>query len=106
MPKRRGTEHTTLTETAARVVRELHQLPGIKMIAPGEIKTAGRSKTGRRFITVIYTTAGFELLITGQSVQKVAVHTTGDPTIIIEALKRCKSLHHTTFNERERKPGH
>ena len=56
------------------------------MIAPGVIKK-GAFKGGNRHITVSYTQAGFELIITGQSVQKVAVHTTTDPKMVIDALK-------------------
>ncbi len=74
MTKPRGKEHTTLTETADTVVRELEKISGIKMIAPGEIRT-NRRGAGGRFLTITYTKAGFELLISGQSSQKVAVHT-------------------------------
>lgn len=105
MLKKRGKEHTSLTETAQLVVRELQKLPGIKMIAPGEIRSNARSRTGKRFVTITYTTAGFELLVSGQSVQKVAVHTDGDPKTITATLKESKRLREITFNERERKPG-
>lgn len=91
MPKARGREHTTLTETAKRVVRELHACPGIKMIAPGEINTTSRRKSGKRHLTITKHTAGLQLIITGQSAQKVAVHTE-DPEPIIIALKGAKSL--------------
>lgn len=103
MPKPRGREHSTLTETADLVVRELEKIPGIKMIAPGEIRTNQRS-AGGRFVTVVYTTAGFELLISGQSAQKVAVHTGGNPRPIITTLKTSKKLREFIFKERERKP--
>jgi hypothetical protein len=103
MSKNRGREHSTLTETADLVVRELEKIPGIKMIAPGEIRTNKRS-AGGRFITISYTTAGFELLISGQSSQKVAVHTNIDPHLIIPALKASKKLREFVFKERERKP--
>ena len=105
MPKPRGSEHTSLTETATLVVRELEKIPGIKMIAPGEIRTNARRRGGERFVTATYTPAGFELLISGQSVQKVAVHTTTDPKIIIASLKEAKKLQEVTFKERERKLG-
>lgn len=104
MPKPRGKEHTTLTETAAVVVYELQKISGIKMIAPGEIKTNKRS-AGGRFITITYTTAGFELSISGQSSQKVAVHTNTNPHLITVALKRSKKLREFVFKERVRKPG-
>ena len=105
MPKPRGREHTTLTETAKLVVKELNKLPGIKMIAPGEIKTNSRRGPGKRFITVVKTTAGLELLVSGQSIQKISVHTQGGPNEIFNKLKSCKALKNFEFKERERKPG-
>jgi len=105
MAKTRGKEHTTLTETAEAVVSVLRLLPGIKMIAPGIINQNARGSAGNRFITVVYTKAGFELIITGQGVQKVAVHTESDAKAIVEALKSSKKLRAFTFKERERKPG-
>ena len=104
MPKPRGREHATLTETAQIVVRELEKIPGLKMIAPGEIRTNKRS-TNQRFITVVYTPGGFELLISGQSMQKVAVHTSEKPETIVAVLKQSKKLREFVFKERERKPG-
>lgn len=104
MPKARGREHTSLTETAALVVRELEKLPGIKMIAPGEIRTNQRGTTSR-FVTAAYTNAGFELLISGQGSQKVAVHTTVDPLTVFAKLKASKKLREFIFKERDRKPG-
>ncbi len=105
MPKPRGQSHTTLTETAALVVRVLKRVPGVKMIAPGEIRTTNRRKIGNRHITAVFTTAGFELIITGQSVQKVAVHTERDPAAVFAELQNVKSLGSMTFKQRERKPG-
>ena len=105
MAKNRGKEHTTLTETAEEVVSVLKGLSGIKMIAPGMITTNGR-KSGGRFVTIVYTTAGFELIISGQSVQKVAVHAEKtNLKAIIEVLKSSKRLKNFEFKERERKPG-
>jgi hypothetical protein len=104
MPKPRGREHSTLTETAALVVYELKGIPGIKMIAPGEIRTNKKSASAR-YVTATYTTAGFELLISGQSSQKVAVHTETNPRSIFTALKASKKLQGYIFRERERKPG-
>lgn len=104
MPKPRGREHSTLTETAELVVRELTRIPGIKMIAPGEIRTNKRS-SGTRYVTVAYTNAGMELLISGQSSQRVAVHTTVPPHTIITALKTSKRFQGWVFKERDRKPG-
>ncbi len=105
MPRPRGREHSTLTETATLVVRELEKLPGITMIAPGEIRVGARRRSGVRFITASYTTAGMELLISGQSVQKVSVHTVIDASLIFEQLQKQKKLRHMEFKERERKPG-
>jgi len=104
MSKPRGREHTTLTETANIVVRELEKIPGIKMIAPGEIRTNSRG-AGARFVTASYTSGGFELLISGQSSQKVAVHVVRNPGKIFASLKESKKLREYTFKERDRKPG-
>ncbi len=104
MPKPRGREHTSLTETAATVVYELKRIPGIKMIAPGEIRKNNRSSSGR-FVTVSYTNAGFELSISGQSSQKVSVHTDENAAHIISLLQQQKKLREFVFKERERKPG-
>ena len=103
MAKPRGREHTTLTETASQVVKELYKIPGIKMIAPGEIST-GSKRGGKRFVTLVETTSGCELIITGQSVQKVAVHT-DNVAAILPALKQTKTLQEFTFKQRSRKPG-
>ena len=104
MSKPRGREHSTLTETAEAVVKEVKKLPGVKMIAPGEISTTSRNKSGKRFVTIVYTSAGCELIITGQSAQKVAVHTS-NPENILPELKKAKSLRDFAFKERERMPG-
>ena len=105
MTQKRGSSHTTLTETAQIVVSVLKNLPGVKMIAPGIINTNGRT-SGGRFITIVCTTAGFELIISGQSVQKVAVHAEKtDISRIIENLKTSKRLYSFSFKMRERKPG-
>lgn len=104
MAKPRGKEHTTLTETADTVVRELERIPGIKMIAPGEIRTNKRS-AGTRYVTCTYTVGGFELLISGQSSQKVAVHTVTIARPIFQTLKNSKKLREFVFKERVRKPG-
>lgn len=106
MAQKRGNSHTTLTETAAEIVSILALLPRVKMIAPGIIKTNSRKGAGSRFVTIVYTHAGFELIISGQSVQKVAVHAEkGDVLSIIKALQSHKRLKNFEFKERERKPG-
>lgn len=104
MPKPRGREHSSLTETATVVVYELKKIPGIKMIAPGEIRSNKKSAS-TRYVTAAYTSGGFELLISGQSIQKVAVHTEGNPKEIFKTLKTSKKLQGYIFKERERKPG-
>jgi hypothetical protein len=104
MSKPRGSEHTTLTQTAALVVKELKKISGVKMIAPGEISTSTGSRGGKRYITIVYTTAGCELIITGQSVQNVAVHIE-NPKRIYTNLKNTKTLREFIFKERSRLPG-
>lgn len=105
MAKNRGKEHTTLTETAEEVVSVLKSLSDVKMIAPGIINTNGR-KSGGRFVTIVYNTAGFELIISGQSVQKVAVHAEkANVKGVIEGLVGNKKLKHFEFKKRERLPG-
>lgn len=106
MAKNRGKEHTTLTETAQEVVSVLKLQTGVKMIAPGMIKTTSRKGSGNRFVTVVYTNAGFELIISGQSAQNVAVHTEKRATeAVVEALKTAKKLRNFEFKERTKKPG-
>lgn len=106
MAKNRGKEHTTLTETAEMVVSVLKLMPQIKMIAPGMITVGARGKAGKRFVTVVHMRSGAELIITGQSVQKVAVHA-DEETIarMVETLKTSKKLRNFEIKERERKPG-
>ncbi len=104
MARKRGSSHTTLTETADLVVRELERAGGIKMIAPGVIVA---KRSGARFITVNYTQAGFELIISGTGVQKIAVHVL-EPTAarqLIKKLKTNKNLKQFEWNEREKRPG-
>lgn len=112
--KQRGREHTTLTETAMLVVRELQKLSAtfpLKMIAAGVIERGARGRSGQRFITMVLTDAGFELIVTGQSVQKVAVHVEGDALSaakiskeIFAALQTTKPLRDFDFKLRERRP--
>lgn len=104
MTRKRGSSHTTLTETADIVVRELERAGGIKMIAPGIIDAR---RSGPRFITVVYTSGGFELIISGTGVQKVAVHLNGpaQARILIKELKKNKKLRLFDWNEREKMPG-
>jgi hypothetical protein len=100
---RHGT-HTTLTETAQVVVTALKQQSGVKLIAPGIIDAR---RSGKRHITVVYTTAGFELIISGQGVQKVAVHLSNisGSVTLIRTLKSAKNLKQFAWNERVNKPG-
>lgn len=85
------------------VVSVLERIAGVKMIAPGVIKKSARSSSGR-FVTAVFTTAGMELIITGQSAQKVAVHT-DNAKRVFATLKTNKKLSNFVFKERERKPG-
>ena len=106
MAKPRGKEHTTLTETAEEVVSVLRLQNGVKMIAPGMINTNSRKGAGSRFVTIVYTSAGFELIITGQGAQKVAVHAEKENVkAIVDALKGSKRLKNFEFKQRDRKPG-
>jgi lipid A disaccharide synthetase len=67
------------------------------------IKPASR-RSGTRRLTATFTTAGMELQITGQSAQRISVHT-DHPSRIYEQLKNAKSLDYFAFSARERKPG-
>lgn len=104
MTRKRGSSHTTLTETADIVVRELERAGGIKMIAPGIIDAR---RSGPRFITVVYTSGGFEMIISGTGVQKVAIHMNepAQARILIQELKKNKNLKLFGWNEREKMPG-
>ncbi len=101
----RGGTHTTLTETAALVVTTLEKIPGVSLISPGIISKSS-SKGGKRFVTAVFTNAGMELIISGQGVQKVAVHCSPKDTnrIYIE-LSAHKKLSAFSFNTRDKKPG-
>ena len=105
MTHKRGKSHTTLTETASEVVAVLSRIPGITMIAPGIIKT-NRRNSSQRYVTAVFTTAGMELIITGQSVQKVSVHCNQALALhIFDVLRQHKKLSNIKFKTRERKPG-
>tara|TARA_B100001989_G_C24507489_1_gene448498 strand:+ start:818 stop:1129 length:312 start_codon:yes stop_codon:yes gene_type:complete len=101
MAKQRGRNHTTLTETSKEVVKVLKKIPSIKMIAPGIIDP--KNSGSKRHVTIVYTNAGCELIITGQGAQNVAVHT-DDPMIIKKVLTDAKNLKHFSIKERERRP--
>ncbi len=101
----RGGTHTTLTETAKLVVQILEIIPGVEMISPGII-TQSKSRTGKRYVTGCFTAAGMELIISGQGIQKVAVHCNPDlAPHIFSALSSHKKLSQLTFKTREKKPG-
>lgn len=104
MARKRGSSHTTLTETADLVVRELEKLSGIKMIAPGIIDA---KRSGKRYVTAIYTSGGMSLIISGTGVQKIAVHLVDPKTAltIIATLKNTKALKQFAWGERDKKPG-
>lgn len=100
MKPKRSKEHTTLTESSAEILRILEKIPGIKNISPGIIDA---KRSGDRHVTAVYTTAGMILIISGQGVQKIAVHTHTDPRPIFATLKAHKRLKNYVFHERERK---
>lgn len=102
--KNRGKTHTSLTETAQLVVNELEKLSGIDMIAPGVIESTRGNRTGKRHLTFVRTRPGCELIISGQSVQKVAIHTK-DPAHILEVLGTNKKLREFTIKTRVKIPG-
>ncbi len=101
MPRPRGSEHTTLTETAEEVVKVLKTFPAIKMIAPGIIDP---KRSGKRFVTIVHTTGGFTLIISGTGVQKIAVHLTdiSKRHEVVKALVTHKRLTAFRFNERDK----
>ncbi len=101
----RGGTHSTLTETALIVVKILEKTPGVNMISPGII-TKRTSRDGTRRVIGVFTNAGMELSIAGQSVQRVAVHCNNDiAPHIFNALTLNKKLQTFTFKTRARKPG-
>lgn len=101
----RGGTHTTLTETAEQVVEILETIPGVEMISPGII-TQGKSRSGKRRVTACFTNAGMELIISGQGIQKVAVHCNSDlAPHIFSALSVHKKFILMEFKTREKKPG-
>ncbi len=103
MPRPRGTEHTTLTETAEILVRELKKYPGIKMIAPGIIDA---KRSGKRHITAVYTSTGIRFIVSGTGVQKIAVHLTdvNQSESLISMLKSTKNLTQFVWSTRHRLP--
>jgi hypothetical protein len=101
----RGGTHTTLTETAELVVTVLEKIEGVTLISPGII-TKNSSRGGKRHVTAVYTNAGMELIITGQGVQKIAVHCKSiDTTPIYKSLQSHKKLSLFSFKTRDKKPG-
>ena len=105
MAKLRGGTHTTLTETAQTVIAVIEKIPGVTLVSPGIISQSS-SRSGKRRITGVFTTAGMELIITGQGSQKVAVHCNQDlAPHIFHTLSLHKKLSDFTFKAREKKPG-
>ena len=104
MPKRRGQRHTTLTETARTVVKIVESCAGVKMVAPGEISS---SRANSRRITISHTTSGLQLTISGQGVQRVAVHTDSaeTTTTVAATIRTAKELRGFIIAERSTKPG-
>ncbi len=104
MKKLRGGTHTTLTETATLVVSALDTIPGVTSISPGIIRK--RARAGKRYLTAVYTNAGMELIVSGQSAQKVAVHCNPDlaPHIFSALMQHKKISTVFTCKTRVRKP--
>lgn len=104
MPKPRGRQHTTFTQTARLVARIITKQPGVKMLAPGEIAPT-RSKSQR--ITVTHTKAGLSLTVCGTGIQKLAIHTTSPQaaTELVNTLKSHSALRDFRIAERVRRPG-
>lgn len=102
--KKRGGTHTTLIGAAQLVVREIDRLPEylVKRVSPGVISDPSRS--GSRHLTFIYTNVGIEMLISGDGVQTVSVHT-DHPQQVTTALREARRLKNFAFHERERRPG-
>jgi hypothetical protein len=105
MKNLRGGTHSTLTETAELVITSLEKIPGVTLVSPGIIKQS-KNQSGARRVTAVFTNAGMELLISGQGVQKVAVHCNPDlAPHIFAALATQKKLSLFSFKTRERRPG-
>jgi hypothetical protein len=74
-------------------------------ISPGII-TKSTSRSGKRYVAGAFTNAGMELIISGQSVQKVAVHCNAElAPHIFQTLSQYKKLTDFTFKTRVKKPG-
>lgn len=75
------------------------------MIAPGKISTSSKSRNGQRHCTIVYTTAGFELIVSGQGTQKIAVHVEDKSKLnnIAKYLKQNKALNAFAWKERHSK---
>lgn len=105
MKNLRGGTHTTLTETAELVVKALEGISGVTRISPGIITQNG-GRSGKSYVTASFTNAGLELIITGQGVQKVAVHANPKhASDIFKALSTHKRLSALEFKTRDKKPG-
>lgn len=101
----RGGTHTTLTETATTIVKIIEKIPGVTLISPGVINKS-KNRSGKRRVTGVFTNAGMELIISGQNIQKVAVHC--NPELaphIFNSLSLHKKLQDFIFRTRARKPG-
>ncbi len=74
------------------------------MIAPGEIAT---SRSASRRITIAYTSSGLQLTISGQGIQRVAVHNINQAASsrVAAAITNAKPLRDFIIAEREVRPG-
>jgi hypothetical protein len=105
MKQLRGGTHTTLTETAKSVVQVLEKIGGVSKISPGIITQNG-GRSGKSYVTAVFTNAGLELIITGQGVQKVAIHCQKcDRLQIFNKLRLDKRMAGINFKTRDRQPG-
>jgi hypothetical protein len=71
------------------------------MIAPGVIDAR---RSGPRHITAVYTTAGIHFIVSGQGVQKVAVHLVEPQTAhtLVSELQNHKALRQFAWGERKK----
>ena len=99
MSQKRGRAHTTLTPTAKKLVRIIEKIDGVKMIAPGEISSS-RSRSQR--ITFTKTAAGLKITISGNGIQKLAIHTENDSARKEIAMSVQQSKEFTDFIIKER----
>lgn len=87
--KKKSGNHSTLTDAGMSVVSVLQRMDDVKSISPGEIKKTASG--GKRFITCVRTNMGLEILVSGDNVQKLNVHTE-NPDQLFESMGTHKKL--------------